>query len=72
MGGPYWWLDGEFVYWGWAWTHDGSAATCPSSTELPEEGNGTGPAIALVAAGLVGGVVVQRARRRALAGLGDA
>ncbi len=72
MGGPYWWLDGEFVYWGWAWTHDGSAATCPSSTELPVEGNGTGPVIALLAAGLVGGVAVQRARRQALAGRGDA
>jgi hypothetical protein len=67
MGGPYWWLDGEFVYWGWAWTHDGGAATCPSSTELPEEGNGTGPAIALLAAGLVGAVLVQRANRRARA-----
>ena len=48
------------------------APACPASTELPEEGNGTGPAIALVVAGLVGGVMVQRARRRALAGRGDA
>jgi hypothetical protein len=41
--------------------------TCPSATELPEEGNGTGPAIALVAAGVVGAVAVQRVRRRAQA-----
>jgi len=66
MGGPYWYLDGKFVYWGWAWTHDGSASTCPPSTELPEDGNGTGPAIVLVAAGAVGAVVVHRVRRRAL------
>ncbi len=38
---------------------------CPSATELPEDGNGTGPAIVLVGAGLIGAVVVQRARRRA-------
>jgi len=40
------------------------APACPSSTELPEEGNGTGPAIALVAAGLVGAVLVRRTKRR--------
>ena len=44
-----------------------SGPACPSSTELPEEGNGTGPAIALAAAGLIGGVLVQRANRRARA-----
>jgi hypothetical protein len=44
--------------------------TCPSSTELPEDGNGTGPAIALVAAGVVGAVAVQRVRRRASAAAG--
>jgi len=49
-----------------------STSPCPASTELPEEGNGTGPAFALLGAGLVGVVVVQRARRRALAGRGDA
>ncbi|SNT06298.1 hypothetical protein SAMN06893096_1165 [Geodermatophilus pulveris] len=46
-------------------TASASASACPSSTELPEEGNGTGPAIALAAAGLVGGVLVHRANRRA-------
>ena len=56
------------------WTIAGSsvAATmnskdCPSSTELPEDGNGTGPAIVLIAAGVVGAVAVQRVRRRAQA-----
>lgn len=47
-----------------------SGAVCPASTELPEEGNGTGPAIALLGAGVIGAVAVQRARRRALAGAG--
>ena len=45
----------------------GSSAVCPSSTELPEEGNGTGPAIGLAAAGVVGAVLVHRANRRARA-----
>jgi hypothetical protein len=39
---------------------------CPASTELPAEGNGTGPAIVLVSAGVIGAVVLHRARRRAL------
>jgi hypothetical protein len=65
MGGSYWFLDGSFAYFGWAWTQNGPF--CPPSSELPEEGNGTGPAIALAAAGLVGGVMVHRANRRARA-----
>jgi hypothetical protein len=65
--GPMWHLDGTNLA-----ARLGSATACPPSTELPEEGNGTGPAIALVAAGVVGAVVVQRARRRAMAGRGDA
>ncbi|WP_448614362.1 hypothetical protein [Modestobacter sp. URMC 112] len=43
------------------------APACPAATELPEEGNGTGPAIALVLAGVFGVVTVDRVRRRALA-----
>jgi hypothetical protein len=43
---------------------------CPSATELPEEGNGTGPAIALAVAGVVGAVTVHRIRRRSLAAAG--
>lgn len=46
------------------------APACPSATELPEEGNGTGPAIALLGAGVFGAVAVQRIRRRALVGAG--
>lgn len=59
---PRWNLDGYTLDY-----RSTSAATssCPSSTELPEEGNGTGPAIALAVAGVVGGVVVHRANRRA-------
>ena len=66
MGGAYWYLDGSFAYFGWAWTMNGPF--CPPSTELPEEGNGTGPAIGLAAAGVVGAVLVHRARKRVLAG----
>jgi len=72
------------LYSGARWVLDGytldyraaasSSQVCPSSTELPEQGNGTGPAIGLAAAGLVGAVLVHRARKRALsvAGRGDA
>jgi hypothetical protein len=42
-----------------------TAPGCPASTELPEDGNGTGPAIALAFAGVVGAVAVRRVRRRA-------
>jgi hypothetical protein len=59
-GGPMWHLDGTNLA-----ARHGSATACPPSTELPEEGNGTGPAIALAAAGLVGVVMVRRANRRA-------
>ena len=44
------------------------APACPASTELPEDGNGTGPAIALAFAGVVGAITVHRIRRRSLAG----
>jgi hypothetical protein len=68
MGGPSWFLDGKFVFFGWSWSN--GVATCPPSTELPEEGNGTGPAIAVAVAGVIGAVAVHRVRRRALAGAG--
>ena len=64
------------LYAGARWVLDGytldyraaaySSQVCPSSTELPEEGNGTGPAMGLAAAGVVGAVLVHRARKRAL------
>jgi hypothetical protein len=63
------------------WTVSGRSLTitrngpaCPPSAELPAAGNGTGPVIALAAAGVVGGVLVHRAKRRAsapTAGSGD-
>lgn len=43
-----------------------SSKRCPSSTELPEDGNGTGVVIVLVAAGAIGAVALHRVRRRAL------
>lgn len=42
-------------------------SACPPSTELPSDGNGAGPAIALVAAGVIGVAALQRVRRRASA-----
>jgi hypothetical protein len=65
--GSGWVLDGSGVDFAAA-ARTGSV--CPASTELPEEGNGTGPAIALLGAGLVGGLAVRRARQRALAATG--
>ena len=60
------------LYSGARWVLDGytldyraaasSSQICPSSTELPEEGNGTGPAIGLAAAAVVGAVLVRRSR----------
>jgi hypothetical protein len=40
------------------------APACPASTELPEDGNGTGPVIALAVAGVVGAVALRRVHRR--------
>lgn len=45
----------------------GGSRACPPSTPLPETGNGTGPAIAIAGAGLLGAVVVRRMSRRARA-----
>jgi Ca2+-binding RTX toxin-like protein len=41
-----------------------SGPACPPPTEMPADGNGTGPALALGAAGLVGVVLFRRLRRR--------
>ena len=43
-----------------------ATGTCPPGTSLPASGNGTGAAIALVAAGGLGVLLVHRARRRAV------
>ena len=63
--GNYWAIDGNIAYVGQVLAPN--AAICPTSTELPEEGNGTGPAIGLAVAGVVGAVLVHRANRRARA-----
>ncbi|MGR6966265.1 hypothetical protein ACU610_17530 [Geodermatophilus sp. URMC 61] len=62
------------LYAGARWVLDGytldyraaasSSRVCPSSTELPAQGNGLGPAIGLGVAGVVGAVLVVRANRR--------
>ncbi|MPQ97729.1 hypothetical protein GB931_07305 [Modestobacter sp. I12A-02628] len=41
-----------------------TSPACPAPTQMPAEGNGTGAAIGVVAAGAVGGVVLLRTRRR--------
>ena len=41
-----------------------SSKRCPSSTDLPEDGNGTGVVIALLAAGAIGAVALHRVHRR--------
>ena len=45
-----------------------SSQVCPSSTELPAQGNGLGPAIGVAAAGVVGAAWVLRARALGTAG----
>ena len=57
--GPMWHLDQDNLA-----ARRTSGSACPSPTELPSEGNGTGPAIVLSVAGAVGAVAVHRARRR--------
>ena len=44
-----------------------AAKACPSDTQLPAEGNGTGAVVALAIAAAVGALIVRRARRRAAA-----
>ncbi len=53
------------------WTVSGRSVTikrtgpdCPAGTQLPADGNGTGTAVALGAAGVVGAAVLYRFRRR--------
>jgi hypothetical protein len=69
------------LYAGARWVLDGytldyraaasSSRVCPSSTELPAQGNGLGPSIGLAGAGVVGAVLVWRARARTAAGRRD-
>jgi hypothetical protein len=60
---PTWYVDGNSLS-GWGVS---LSASCPLPTQLPAQGNDTGAAIALLAAGLLGVLVVVRLRRRALA-----
>lgn len=53
-----WMLQGSTV------VIDTKASRCPPATEMPGTGNGTGPAIGLLAAGVVGFVLLQRVRKR--------
>jgi len=57
---PSWRLGGDAVDYS-----DVTSAACPSSTQMPSEGNGAGPAIGLVAAGVAGAFLVRRHVRRA-------
>ena len=53
------------------YSHNAQYATvCPPTTQLPADGNGTGTAVALGAAGVIGAGVLYRFRRR-VAALGD-
>lgn len=63
--GARWVLDGHTLDYRAAAS---SSQVCPSSTELPAQGNGLGPAIGLAAAGVVGAVCVLRIRARGTAG----
>ncbi|HEY4626946.1 MAG TPA: hypothetical protein VIH01_13090 [Blastococcus sp.] len=42
------------------------SSSCPAPTQLPAEGNDTGAAVALTAAGVLGMIVLARVRRRIL------
>lgn len=57
--GARWVLDGYTLDYRAAAT---SSQVCPSSTELPAQGNGSGPAIGLAVAAVVGAVLVRRSR----------
>jgi hypothetical protein len=61
VGNASWSIDGrQLDYQNSAWM----APKCPTGTQLPADGNGTGTAIGLGAAGLVGAFVLLRMRRR--------
>ena len=60
MNGAYWWVDGNVVYFDWPRTQSGPY--CSPGTSLPATGNGTGLVIALAVAGVVGALLLRRAR----------
>ena len=55
-----WTLDGTSL----TINNAGSVGTCPPGTQMPADGNGTGAVVALLAAGVVGVLLVRRVRRR--------
>ncbi|RFU22255.1 hypothetical protein [Geodermatophilus marinus] len=59
-----WVLDGTTLRYQPSMTY---SKVCPSATQMPADGNGTGPVIALAAAGLVGAFALHRSRRRGAA-----
>ncbi|MGY1739305.1 MULTISPECIES: hypothetical protein [unclassified Blastococcus] len=59
-GGPMWHLGRDNLA-----ARRNSGPVCPPTTQLPADGNGTGTAVALGAAGLVGAAVLYRFRRKA-------
>jgi hypothetical protein len=57
---PSWRLNGDTIDY-----TDVTSNSCPPPTQMPSVGNGAGPAIGLLVAGLVGAVLVRRYVRRA-------
>lgn len=57
---PNWRLDGDTVDYA-----DVTSKPCPPSTQMPAAGNGAGPALVLLAAGVIGAFLVRRSTRRA-------
>jgi hypothetical protein len=57
---PYWRLNGITIDYA-----DVTSNSCPPATQMPAEGNGTGTAAGLLAAGVIGAVLVRRYVRRA-------
>jgi len=41
-----------------------NATPCPPSTEMPEQGNGTGIVVGLLMGGVIGGLMIRRLQRR--------
>ena len=63
VNGGYWYLDyNTYVFY---YGISAPSAACPAGTSLPAGGNGTGGAVALLAAGLLGALLVRRVVLRA-------
>jgi hypothetical protein len=62
-GNPYWRLNGDTLDY-----TDVTSNACPPATQMPSVGNGTGAAIGLGVAGVIGVFLIRRYVRRAQAG----